>query len=148
MVFKHCVRVLRCLVDCQEERRDAATVLSALRLARCIQGRVWEKTASELRQLSGIGVGMVRRFVNANVRSIQTLATLEPHQIETILARNPPYGTKLLEQVKRIPKLKVSAQLVGMQKASSSPTGDSQLLLMNGSRRAKVILRLSRLWPI
>lgn len=146
MVFKHSVRILRCLIDCQEGLKDATAVLSALKLARCMQGRVWENTASELRQLSGIGAGMVRRFVNADVRSIRKLATLEAHQIETILSRNPPYGTKLLEQVKRIPNLTVSARLVEMQKVSSSPTGLLRHSLMTDSRGAKVILRCSRLW--
>jgi len=117
-ISKHGVRILRCLIDCREELKDAITVLSALKLSRCLQGGVWEDTACELCQFHGIGMGMARRFVNAGVRSLQKLATLEPYQIESILARNPPCGTKILEQVRKVPKLKVSARLVGMRKVS------------------------------
>ncbi|KAF8254053.1 putative DEAD/DEAH box DNA helicase [Wilcoxina mikolae CBS 423.85] len=109
-IFKHCIRVIRCIIDCQQEVRDAICVLNALQLARCLEGKVWENSPGEIRQLEGIGPASVRKFVNAGVRSLSKLATLEPHQIETTLSRNPPFGTNILKAVKRIPQFKLSSK--------------------------------------
>ncbi|KAA8910250.1 DNA/RNA helicase MER3/SLH1, DEAD-box superfamily, partial [Sphaerosporella brunnea] len=112
-VWKHCSRVLRCIVDCQQEFQDATTVMNALKLGRCIEGKVWENTPGELRQLDNIGPAYVRKFVNANIRSLSKLATLQPHQIETTLSRNPPFGTTLLKAVRAIPQFNLTARQVG-----------------------------------
>ena len=120
-IFKHCFRLLRCIVDCQRELQDSTSVLSALKLARCIHGKVWENTASELRQLENIGPASIRKFVNAGVRSISKLLTLPAYQIETIMSRNPPFGTNVLKNAKLIPQFKISLQQVGSPKVCPCP---------------------------
>jgi ATP-dependent DNA helicase HFM1/MER3 len=115
-IFKHCIRIIRCIIDCQQELQDAICVLNALQLARCLEGKVWENSPGEIRQLEGVGPASVRKLVIAGVRSLSKLATLQPHQIETALSRNPPFGTNILKAVKCIPQFKLSSKQVGPAK--------------------------------
>jgi len=121
-VIKHSKNILLCLIDCQKERKDAITVLSAQELYRSLHREVWENTALELYQLQGISVGTAQAFWESGVRSLQKLATLEPYQIESIIDRKPPCGTEILGLVRKIPILKVSARLLKMLKVSPFAT--------------------------
>jgi ATP-dependent DNA helicase HFM1/MER3 len=117
-VFKHGIRILRCIADCQQELQDAVSVRNALQLERCLNAKVWENSSNELRQIDGIGPVSVKKLMNAGVRNIMMLESLEAHQIESVLSRNPPFGTNILKSMKGIPRFEVSAQQMGVPRAS------------------------------
>jgi ATP-dependent DNA helicase HFM1/MER3 len=137
-VWRHCSRVLRCIVDCQQELQDSTAVLNGLQLVRCLEGKCWENAPGELRQLDGIGPASVRKFVNSNIRSISKLVTLQPHQIETTLSRNPPFGTNVLKAAKAIPQFKLSSKSIGTPKVGVLVSGISSRL---PDRRQKISAR-------
>lgn len=114
-IFKHSPRIVRCIIDCQQEKRDAGCVLHALQLARCLQGRAWEDSPSELRQLSyeEIDVDSVGKLKRAGFRSILDIVEAQPHQIETALSRGPPLGTNFLQSANRIPQFTLSSKRDG-----------------------------------
>ena len=102
-VFQHVQRIVRCLIDCRTETRDAITLKNALELARCFSARCWENSPNQLRQLDGIGPATVKKFAMANVRTLADLAVLEQHRVEMIASRNPPFGVNILKELRNLP---------------------------------------------
>lgn len=107
LVFKHCHRIVRCIIDCKLNFKDSFSVKSSLEVARCLKARVWENSPLQLRQIEGFGPASVKKLVNAGVRSLEMLERLEAHRIETIMSRNPPFGSKVMKAARDIPKLRV-----------------------------------------
>ncbi|KAI9806094.1 MAG: Sec63 [Piccolia ochrophora] len=111
IVFHHLPRLVRCIVDCQLQKKDSFTVRHALDLARSFAAKAWDNSALQLKQIDGIGPVAVRKFVAAGVNTIEALEDTEPHRIEMVLSRHPPFGTHLLARLKEFPKLRVSAKV-------------------------------------
>jgi ATP-dependent DNA helicase HFM1/MER3 len=111
-VFKHVHRLIRCIADCQISLGDSRAVMNALLLQRSLRAQAWDDGPLHMRQIPEIGVVAVRKLVTAGIRTIEELEFSEPHRIEMVLKRNPPFGLKLLEQVRLFPKLRVSIQVL------------------------------------
>jgi ATP-dependent DNA helicase HFM1/MER3 len=77
-------------------------------LERSLGARIWDDSPLQMKQIESIGVVAVRKLVNAGVRSMEDLEDCEPHRIETLVGRNPPYGLTILDKVRSFPKLRVS----------------------------------------
>lgn len=107
LIFQHCHRVIRCIIDSKLHFKDSVSVRSALEVARSLKARVWENSPLQLRQIEGFGPASVKKLVNAGIRSLEMLENLEPYKIESILSRNPPFGTKIVRAARDIPKLQV-----------------------------------------
>lgn len=113
MVFTHVNRLLRCVVDCQIHNEDGIAVRNALELSRSFAGRAWENSPLQMKQIDQIGVVAVRKLASAGITSIQELEETEAHRIDTILSKNPPFGTKLLSRLADFPKLRVTIKMIG-----------------------------------
>ena len=108
IVFKNINSLIRCIIDCQIYLGDSVSIHSALMLERSLGARAWDDSPLQMKQIDGIGVVAVRKFVNASIRSMDDLEACEPHRIETLISRNPPFGIKILEKARQFPKLRVS----------------------------------------
>jgi ATP-dependent DNA helicase HFM1/MER3 len=117
LVFKNINSLVRCIIDCQLCLGDSVSIHSALMLERSLGARVWDDSPLQMKQIESIGVVSVRKFVNADIRSIEDLEACDAHRIEALLGRNPPFGMKVLETVKGFPKLRVS---LNVQTSSAS----------------------------
>lgn len=115
MVFSHVNRLIRCIVDCQLHRQDAIGARHALELARSFSAKVWDNSPLQMKQLPQIGLAAIRKLVMGGVNSIEALEIAEPHRIETLMSRHPPFGQKLLGGLKDFPKLRVSMKLMGKE---------------------------------
>ena len=113
LVFSHLNRLIRCVVDCRLHVQDSVGARHALELARSFSAGVWDSSPLQMKQLPQVGQVAIRKLVMGGVNSIEALETTEPHRIETLLSRNPPFGQKLLECLKDFPKLRVSLKLIG-----------------------------------
>lgn len=113
IIFQHVHRLIRCIVDCQLYLEDAVTSRNALMLARSLGAQVWDDSPLHIKQLEGVGIVAVRRFVNAGMNSIEDLENAESHRLEHAVTRNPPYGIQLQEKARAFPKLRVSVKVVG-----------------------------------
>ncbi|OAL22111.1 hypothetical protein AYO22_07471 [Fonsecaea multimorphosa] len=109
-VFAHANRLIRCIIDCQLHLEDGVSARNALELGRSLAARVWDNTASQLRQVEGLGEVAVRRLASASINSINTLLNTEPSRIEVILGKNPPFGFQLLQKLESFPNLRVSVK--------------------------------------
>ncbi|KXS99813.1 hypothetical protein AC578_8868 [Pseudocercospora eumusae] len=113
IIWQHAHRLIRCIIDCQLYLDDAVTARNALMLARSLGGQVWDDSPLHMKQLDGIGIVFVRKLVNAGIRSIVDLESIEAYRIEQILSRNPPFGAQIQEQAKAFPRLRISLKTVG-----------------------------------
>lgn len=106
-VFQHVHRLIRCLIDCVNETKDAIALKNALELARCFSARCWENSPNQLRQLDGIGPVTVKKLALANIRNLADLTVTEAHKIDMIASRNPPFGANVLKQLANIPTFSI-----------------------------------------
>ncbi|GAA87924.1 DEAD/DEAH box DNA helicase [Aspergillus luchuensis IFO 4308] len=114
-VFSHINRLIRCIIDCQVGLEDSFTLRNALELARSFGAKVWDDSPLQMKQIEQIGVVAVRKLASSGITSIEALELCEPHQIDMILSRNPPFGRKLLERLVDFPKLRVSVNMIGKE---------------------------------
>lgn len=113
LVFSHLNRLIRCVVDCRLHLRDSVGARHALELARSFSARVWDNSPLQMKQLPEVGQVAIRKLAMGGINSLEALESTEPHRIETLLSRNPPFGQKLLGHLKDFPKLRVSLKLMG-----------------------------------
>ena len=106
-------RLICCVIDCQIKLQDAITVRHALELARSFGARVWDNSPLEMRQIAQIGLVAIRKLGMGGINSIEALEAAEPHRIEMLMSKNPPFGNKLLSNLKDFPKLRVSMKTMG-----------------------------------
>jgi len=119
-VFSHINRLIRCVIDCQIHLQDAITVRNGLELARSLSARVWDNSPHQMKQLPNVGSVAIRKLVMGGVNSIEALEAAEPHRIELLMSRNPPFGQKLLASTRDFPKLRVSVKMMGKVRLCSS----------------------------
>ncbi|PGH33745.1 ATP-dependent DNA helicase HFM1/MER3 [[Emmonsia] crescens] len=112
LVFSHVNRLIRCIIDCQISLQDSVSTRHALELARGIGARVWDNSALQMKQIEQIGIVAVRKLANAGINSIEALEATEPHRIDMLLSKNPPFGSKTLARLAEFPKPRVSVKLV------------------------------------
>ncbi|EHY60257.1 uncharacterized protein HMPREF1120_08225 [Exophiala dermatitidis NIH/UT8656] len=115
VVFAHANRLIRCLIDCQVHMKDAVSARHALELGRSLAAHVWDNTASQLRQIEGLGEVAVRKLASATINSIDTLINTEPSRLELVLGKNPPFGRDLLKKLETFPNLRVSVKETGRE---------------------------------
>ena len=113
VVFSHINRLIRCVIDCQIYLQDGVTVRNALELARSLSARVWDNSPLQMKQIPNIGLVAIRKLAMGGINSIEALEAAEPHRLEMLLSKNPPFGQKLLANTKDFPKLRVSLKLMG-----------------------------------
>ena len=106
-------RLISCVIDCQIKLQDAVTVRHALELARSFGARVWDNSPLQMRQIAQIGLVAIRKLGMGGINSIEALEAAEPHRIEMLLSKNPPFGNRLLANLKDFPKLRVSVKMMG-----------------------------------
>ncbi|KAJ5503952.1 Nucleotide-sugar transporter [Penicillium fimorum] len=120
LVFAHVNRLIRCLIDCQIARGDSIAIRNSLELARSFGAKVWDHSPLQMKQIEQVGVVAVRKLAAAGITSIEGLECAEPHQIEMVLSKNPPFGSKLLSRLKEFPKLRVSVKMLGKEMKENS----------------------------
>ncbi|KAK2182930.1 hypothetical protein NP493_332g03054 [Ridgeia piscesae] len=105
------------LVEVLWERQDFKALLNAVLLAKCFKAKQWESSRHMSRQLAGIGTMLSNALVNAGMVSFQKLEDTNPREIELIVNRHPPFGSQVVDAVKRLPKYELSIE----QSASYAP---------------------------
>ncbi|KAF1922985.1 P-loop containing nucleoside triphosphate hydrolase protein [Didymella exigua CBS 183.55] len=110
-IFKSINNLVRCIIDCQIVLGDSVSIHSALMLERCLGSKAWDDSPLQMVQVPNIGTVAVRKLVNAGIHSIEDLESTDARRIETIVGRNPPFGLKVLEDLRSFPKLRVSLRI-------------------------------------
>ena len=90
-----------------------------MELARSFGARVWDNSPLEMKQIAQIGLVAIRKLAMGGINSIEALEAAEPQRIEMLMSKNPPFGTKLLANLRDFPKLRLSVKLMGKVKPTS-----------------------------
>ncbi|KAH2544902.1 hypothetical protein KXW97_001735 [Aspergillus fumigatus] len=133
-VFSHINRLIRCVIDCQISLGDSITARNALELARSFGAKVWDNCPLQMKQIDQVGIVAVRKLAAAGITSIDALEATEPHCIDMIMSRNPPFGMKLLARVADFPKLRVNVKLAGKEIKIGKPVRirfEAEIAFMN-----------------
>ena len=112
-LFSSIHRLIRCVIDCQIHLQDGVATRRALELARSLGARVWDNSPFQMKQIPQIGAVAIRKLANGGITTIEALEAAEPHRIETLLSKNPPFGSKMLTSLHTFPKLRVSLKIMG-----------------------------------
>ncbi|EIT76873.1 DNA/RNA helicase MER3/SLH1, DEAD-box [Aspergillus oryzae 100-8] len=120
-VFSHVNRLIRCIIDCQISLQDSVATRNALELARSFGAKVWDRSPFQMKQIEQVGVVAVRKLAAAGITSLEALECAEPHQIDMILSKNPPFGLKLLGRLSEFPKLRVSVKMIRKEAKHGNP---------------------------
>lgn len=115
MIFDRIKPLVRCIIDCKSDDCDAVSIRKALDLYRSLSAGFWEHSPSQLRQVPQLGPAALMRFVNGDVKTMSKLLSLEATDIERIMSRQPPYGTKMVNTLKDFPQLKIRAEFAGLE---------------------------------
>ncbi|KAJ2722063.1 ATP-dependent DNA helicase MER3 [Coemansia sp. Benny D115] len=99
-----------CIRDHYAERRDVQGTVNATRLCRELAGRCSEQSCSVLQQISGVGPRYAEMLWNGGIKTIVALRKTLARNIEYMLGRNPPFGTRVLSNVAGIPNLVVNVE--------------------------------------
>ncbi|KAL6717498.1 ATP-dependent DNA helicase MER3 [Lecanora helva] len=121
ILFSHIHRLIHCVIDCQIYRQDAVAVRHALELARSFSAKAWDNSPYQMKQVPQIGIVAIRKLAVGGINSIEALEATEPHRIEMLLSKNPPFGHKLLDNLKEFPRLRVSLKLMGKVAGKGRP---------------------------
>ena len=115
VIFDSIHRLIHCVVDCHIHLQDAVAVRHALELARSFGARVWDHSPYQMKQIPQIGLVSIRKLAIGGINSIEALEAAEPHRIEVLLSKNPPFGSKMLANLKDFPKLRVSVKMMSKE---------------------------------
>ena len=121
LIFNSISRLINCIIDCQIYLQDAIAVRHALELARSFGARVWDNSPYQMKQIAQIGLVAIRKLAIGGISSIEVLEASEPHRIEMLLSKNPPFGNRLLASLKDFPKLRVSIKMMGKESNRGRP---------------------------
>lgn len=113
LIFQHVHRLIRCIVDCQNTRKDAIGIRNSLMLSRSLAARVWDDSPMVLQQIEQIGPVALRKLVSAKITTMEELASTEPGRLELVLGKAPPFGWTIYNRIQTFPRLRVSLQMVG-----------------------------------
>lgn len=104
-------RVARFLKDYATSTQSYSFVLAMEQLRRSLEKRVWPD-GLVMRQLKGVTEDVARTLMQAGIHSFSDLLAAEPHKVEAICSKPPPFGTLIREEAQSIPKLLVSVQKI------------------------------------
>ena len=113
IIFSHIQRLIKCVIDCHIHLEDGVTVRNALELLRSFSARAWDSSPLQMKQIPQIGPVAVRKLINGGINSIEALEATEAHRIELLMTKNPPFGSKLLANLRDFPKPWVSLKFMG-----------------------------------
>ena len=111
LVFRHCFRLLKCMVDTFIEKRDGISLKNTLFLLRSLNGHCWENTPMVLRQLKTIGLISVRRLIRHGITNMEEMGNLSDTQIEYYLNLKVGNGIRIKNDISLLPCLDIRTKL-------------------------------------
>lgn len=110
-VFRQASRIIHCMIDVFIYRKDYVSLFNTLKLSRCITGRCWENSPTELKQLDGIDLECVRKLQKNDVKGFEEAKYLSQMQLESFLDIEPGTGKNTFQSLQSLPEFKINATL-------------------------------------
>ncbi|MDP2438172.1 MAG: DEAD/DEAH box helicase [archaeon] len=100
-VLSSAPRILRCAVEVLAQRQTLIALHNAMLLLESCSGGLWFDSERPLQQLHGIGAIFAQSLSARGVSTFEELSARTPGQIEEMLRRNPPFGSKVLDDLRQ-----------------------------------------------
>ncbi|TPP43658.1 Sec63 Brl domain family protein [Leishmania donovani] len=108
-------------------------------LARCIERRVWPD-GLVLRQLKHVSDSVAKALLRGGYSTFESLGSVNARQLEVLCSRLPPFGSQILSEVRRLPRISLDisfmaspAESDGIDNQHRVPSGVVQLTLSPGT---------------
>ncbi|KAJ2859709.1 ATP-dependent DNA helicase MER3 [Coemansia aciculifera] len=96
-----------CVRECYVERGDVAGVSNSVTLCRELVAKCAEDSSALLQQIDGVGPRYAELLWGQGIKSISLLCDTGAREIERMLNRKPPFGTKVLAWAAALPRCSV-----------------------------------------
>ncbi|EPQ25851.1 uncharacterized protein PFL1_06526 [Pseudozyma flocculosa PF-1] len=117
-IFRHAPRICKAMLDLALDRSDGAMAKATFELLRSLCGKAWDASPAVLRQLEGVGERSIKALAAGGLGTLAQIADAAPHDIELLLNRNPPFGSKVIQSARSLPRFDLS--VVECQKAQTA----------------------------
>ena len=131
-VFKQASRIIRCMIDVFRYKKDYVSLLNTLRFLRCVAGRCWENSVTELKQLDGIDEECIKKLRKNNVSGFAEAKYLSQLQLEYFLGIEPGTGKNIAQCLQSLPKFKINATLASNKVRTDLETLEISLIVSIG----------------
>ncbi|SMN18035.1 similar to Saccharomyces cerevisiae YGL251C HFM1 Meiosis specific DNA helicase involved in the conversion of double-stranded breaks to later recombination intermediates and in crossover control [Maudiozyma saulgeensis] len=119
-IFKHCYRILRCMVDCYIEKGDGISLENSLFMLRSINGSCWEDSPMILRQIKSIGLVSVRKLVRNGITDFEELRNSTDQKLEYYLGLKMGNGLKLRRDIESLPTFRLEYHIEKQAKVGNN----------------------------
>ncbi|CAO3703252.1 unnamed protein product [Rhizopus stolonifer] len=109
-ILNHASRITKCLIECSSSELSSSKLKFSVQLYQSIQAKMWYDSPYVIRQITGIGSQFSKALSASNVITFDQLRECDPSRIETILHRNPPFGTQILKFLSTIPNFYLNVE--------------------------------------
>lgn len=90
------------------------TFINLVTLHKCINCRLWYDSPHIFRQFNRIGLGLSQSFVNQSITTFDSVLEMNPFEIERKLSKNSPFGSIVIETVKKLPKFSIKFEIISL----------------------------------
>jgi len=107
-------RIARCMAELYQHKQELAACANALKLAKCLELRMWEDSKQICRQFQGIGRIIAASLSDAGLHTLDEILNEDPRRIERFAKRSFPWGDNLKSRIRALPRvlIEVSATKV------------------------------------
>ncbi|CAK5277542.1 unnamed protein product [Mycena citricolor] len=109
-VFKHVCRIARVVVEVAVVQKRGAQLKHGLEMVRCLTAKAWDDRPVVLKQVESIGDKSIKVLAENGITSLFQLGQQEPHRIELLLNRRPPFGHEIISSVRELPHYMLEVQ--------------------------------------
>jgi ATP-dependent DNA helicase HFM1/MER3 len=106
-------RFISCIIDLAIAKFDSVTLKTALLFHRSVAAGGWDDTAMQMKLVDLLDITDIRALIAKDIKSLEALEYTEQHNMEAYCRKPPPWGRKVLDFLKSLPKLRVSISMVG-----------------------------------
>ncbi|CAH0564906.1 unnamed protein product [Brassicogethes aeneus] len=104
-------RIVNCLIEYLNIKPKCySALLSSLILSKCFRAGIWENSPYVGKQLTGIGAVLSRQLANAGKTTFEKISSTNPRELEMILKKKSPFGNKIIDEIKHIPKYEMTLE--------------------------------------
>ncbi|KAI8329335.1 Sec63 Brl domain-containing protein [Chlamydoabsidia padenii] len=109
-IIEKASRITKCIIECAAYEKNSIKLKHSLDLYQCLKAKMWSNSPFILKQIEDIGIQTVKTLSQKNISTFQQLRDCDPCQLELILHRNPPFGTKIKNHLSSFPNYYLDLQ--------------------------------------
>ncbi|XP_050429642.1 probable ATP-dependent DNA helicase HFM1 [Adelges cooleyi] len=106
-IFLISIRLAKAIKEIECRHTSFISARAACILVKCLVAKLWENSNYVAMQMHGIGPIYSEYLVQNEITSVQSILSADPRSIERILGRKPPFGNRIQEFFRQIPRYKI-----------------------------------------